>query len=74
MLSSADGNQSCIAIKKRSSLPALQLPWLIVYVILTMVPHHVTTYYMLTSEEVRQKDGGFCQQCMQRPNRLLWPK
>jgi len=30
----------------------MQLPWLIVYIVLTMVPHHVTTYYMLTSTEV----------------------
>mmetsp|Transcript_20439 Transcript_20439/g.56978 ORF Transcript_20439/g.56978 Transcript_20439/m.56978 type:complete len:133 (+) Transcript_20439:366-764(+) len=29
------------------------LPWLIVYVILTMVPHHVTTYYVMTASKDR---------------------
>lgn len=29
-----------------------QIPWLIVYIILTMVPHHVTTYYLLVAAQV----------------------
>lgn len=34
-----------------------QMPWLILYIILTMVPHHVTTYYMLVTKKVRCRAG-----------------
>jgi hypothetical protein len=49
---------ACLHLEFDNLMPTLcvrllaQLPALLVYVLLTMAPHHVTTYYMLTSDKV----------------------